>query len=80
VRQLDALLHERLAVDIRGVALVGPDQLFIGAMREHVTVEPINDDVEIAVDEFAALVAESSASRRKGSPMQRATRKRAACA
>src|SRR5215471_15341446 len=45
----DALLDEKLAVDILGFAHVLADELFVGAMGKDLPIELIDDDVEVAV-------------------------------
>src|SRR5688572_21329068 len=58
VRHLDALLDVQLAVDVLRLAHVLADELLVRTVREHLAVELIDDDVEVAIDEAALLIAD----------------------
>src|SRR5581483_1522937 len=47
--KLKTFPHERFAVDVLVVDLVGADALLVGTVRNHQAVERVDDDVEVAV-------------------------------
>lgn len=54
--KLEAFPHERFAVDVLVVDLVGADALLVGAVCQHQAVERVDDDVEVAVDVRPSLI------------------------
>src|SRR6516225_312697 len=53
--KLNVLGNERLAVWILRACLIGADELLVLAMGEHDAIESVDDDIEIAIGEWAAL-------------------------
>src|SRR6516162_3271627 len=54
--KLNALGNERLAVWILRACLIGADEFLVLAMGEHDAIESVDDDIEIAIGEWAALL------------------------